>query len=80
MDWLGIFLNTGTYSTPALAPTFGVSQWAWDDDREIAMIMVFGVITLTFIATQYFAVFTTKERRIFPAKLLRQRSMILPYF
>jgi hypothetical protein len=80
MDWFGIVLNAAMYVTFLLAFTFGGTQWAWDDGREIAMIVVFAVITITFVVTQYFTVLTTKERRIFPAQFLRHRTLILLYF
>jgi MFS family permease len=79
MDWLGITLNAAMYVTFVLALTFGGGQWAWGDGREIAMLVVFGVITFTFVVTQYFAVLTTKERRIFPGHLLRHRNLIFLY-
>ena len=80
MDWLGIVLIAGVYTTFVLAFTFGGAQWAWSDYRFITMISFFGAILVIFILTQYFVVFTTKESRIFPAQFLRHRSMLLLYF
>lgn len=80
MDWLGILLIAAVYITYTLALTFGGEQWAWSDGRFIAMITVFIVLLMTFVVTQYFAVFTTKERRIFPGQFLRRRSLVLLFF
>ena len=80
MDWLGILLIAALYATYVLALTFGGQQWAWSDGRFIAMITIFGVLLLTFILTQYFTIFTTKDRRIFPGQFLRRRSLMLQFF
>src|ERR1700761_3643576 len=77
MDWLGIVLIASVYVTYTLSLTFGGAQWAWDNYRFILMIIVFGVTLLIFIITQYFAILTTKERRVFPGQFLRSRSLIL---
>jgi MFS family permease len=79
MDWLGILLNAAIFATFTIAFTFGGAQWAWSDYRFIVMVVFFGVLLLAFIATQYFAIFTTTEQRIFPAQFLRHRSLILLY-
>jgi MFS family permease len=80
MDWLGIVLIASVYTTYVLAITFGGAQWAWSNYRFILMISFFGALLLTFILTQYFTVFTTKESRIFPAQFLQHRSLLLLYF
>lgn len=79
MDWLGILLNAAIFASFTIAFTFGGAQWAWSDYRFIIMVVFFGVLLIAFITTQYFAVFTTTERRIFPAQFLRDRSLILLY-
>lgn len=79
LDWFGIVLIASIFSLYVVALTFGGIEWAWNDNRFIAVIVVFGVLFITFIITQYFAIFTTKERRIFPGQFLRQRSIVLLY-
>ena len=79
MDWLGVTLNAAIFATFTLATTFGGAQWTWSDYRFIVITIFFGIILIAFIITQYFAVFTTKERRVFPAHFLRHRSLILLY-
>ncbi len=80
LDWFGIVLIAAVYTTYVLAITFGGALWPWSDYRFITMITFFGVLLVTFIITQYFAVFTTKDRRIFPAQFLKHRSLLLLYF
>ena len=80
MDWVGIVLIAAVYNTYVLTLTFGGQQWAWSDGRFITMVTVCGILLLTFILTQYFTLFTTKECRIFPAQFLRRRSLLLQFF
>jgi hypothetical protein len=77
LDWLGILLNAGVYTSWILALTFAGDVWAWSDGRTIATFVVFGVILVLYIITQYFALFTTSENRLFPAQFLRSRSLVL---
>lgn len=77
MDWLGIVLTAAVYTTYTLALTFGGAQWAWDDYRFIIMIVFTGVLLIGFVVSQYFAILTTPDRRVFPGQFLRSRSLIL---
>ena len=79
MDWLGIVLNAAIFATFTIAFTFGGAQWAWSDYQFIIIVVFLGVILLAFIVTQYYTIFTTTERRIFPAQFLRHRSLVLLY-
>ncbi|OAP63939.1 hypothetical protein AYL99_03166 [Fonsecaea erecta] len=79
MDWLGIILIASIYTTYTLALTFGGAQWAWDNYRFILTMTLCGIILVTFVVTQYFAVLTTKERRVFPGHFLRSRTLILSF-
>ena len=79
LDWLGAVLNAAIYVTFVMIFTFGGSIWPWNDGRIIALFVVFGLVLLAFTVTQYFAVLTTKERRLFPGQFLRSRSLILLY-
>lgn len=79
MDWLGVLLNAALYATFTIAFGQGGSVWPFGDYRFIVTIIFFGMVLFTFITTQYFAVFTTRERRIFPAQFLQHRSLILLY-
>jgi hypothetical protein len=60
-----------------LALTFGGTIWSWGDGRTIGTFVACGVILILFALQQFFAVFTTPERRLFPIEFLASRSMIL---
>ena len=77
MDWLGTALITGIYTTFILAFTFAGSQWSCDSYRFAIIMAFFGICVVAFIVTQYFAVLTTKEQRLFPGQFLRSRTLIL---
>lgn len=62
-----------------LALTFAGNAWPWDDGRTIAVWIVFGVVLVTFILQQRFALFTTAATRIFPGHLILSRSQLLLY-
>jgi MFS family permease len=80
MDWLGVLLNAGIYASWVIAITFGGALWAWSDGRTIATFVVCGVLIIAMALQQYFAILTTKERRIFPGEFLKRRSVMLLYF
>ncbi|ORX96462.1 putative multidrug resistance protein B [Clohesyomyces aquaticus] len=77
LDWVGAVLTAALYSTFVTALTFGGVTWAWDDGRTIAILVVCGVILLLFIAQQYYAIFTTPERRLFPIQFIASRTMVI---
>jgi MFS family permease len=79
MDWVGIVLNAALYTTFVIVFTFGGAEWAWNDGRTIAVIVVFGLILITFGIQQTFSIFTTPEARIFPVDFLRSRTLVIQY-
>jgi hypothetical protein len=79
LDWAGIVLNIGIYVSFVMAFTFGGTQWPWSSGRIIALIVVFGVLLITFAIQQTFCIFTTPELRIFPVDFLRSRDLILQF-
>ncbi|KAK8000782.1 hypothetical protein PG990_013382 [Apiospora arundinis] len=54
-------------------------QWEWDSGSTIATFVVFGVLLIAYVLQQYFAVFTSPERRLFSGHLLRDRTQVLLY-
>jgi hypothetical protein len=62
-----------------IAVTFGGSTYAWNSGSSIALWVVFGVCLISYILQQWFAIFTTKEKRIFPVHFLKSRTMVLLY-
>lgn len=79
MDWLGIVLIAAVYTTFILAFSFGGVQWKWNNGREIAMLVVFGILLLSLIAQQKFRFFTTPELQIFPVSFIKRRTFVLTY-
>jgi MFS family permease len=79
IDFLGLFLGAGTWVSFTIAFTMAGGQWAWNDGRTIATIVVFVAVLITFGIQQTFSIFTTPENRSFPIHLLRSRSQVLLY-
>ncbi|EEA24238.1 multidrug resistance protein B, putative [Talaromyces marneffei ATCC 18224] len=77
LDWVGVTLIAGLYSSFVIALTFGGVSWEWSDGRTIATLVVCGVILLLFMAQQYFAILTTPERRLFPIQFITSRTMVI---
>jgi hypothetical protein len=79
LDWLGMILTVGLYVSFTLALTFGGPIWAWNDGRIIALLVVFGVITIAFCVTQRSSILTDPINRMFPCEFLRNPQLILLY-
>ncbi|PGG97620.1 hypothetical protein GX51_07252 [Blastomyces parvus] len=79
IDFVGLILGAGIWTSFLLAFTMAGSQWAWKDGRTIATFVVFGVVLVLYILQQYFAFTTTPSRRAFPVHLLRDRTQVLLY-
>ena len=79
LDFVGFTLNIGLWVSFTLAFTMAGGQWAWDDARTIATIVVFVVVLALYALQQYFNVFTSAETRSFPGHLLKSRTQILLY-
>ncbi|KAL8917608.1 MAG: hypothetical protein Q9172_005771 [Xanthocarpia lactea] len=79
LDWLGTFLTAGLYVSFTVAFTFGGAIWDWDDGRVIALIVVFGVLTISFGVTQYYSIGTNRTDRIFPCEFIRDPQLVLLY-
>lgn len=79
LDWLGAVLTAGLYVSFTMAFGFGGSVYEWHDGRVVALIVVFGVLTVIFSVTQGYSVFTTKIDRLFPCEFLRDPQLILLY-
>ncbi|KAH8812368.1 major facilitator superfamily domain-containing protein [Xylogone sp. PMI_703] len=79
LDWVGILLTCGMYTTWVIALQFGGSTWPWSDGRTIACFVVTGVLIILFGIQQFFCIFTTPEARLFPIAFLRRRTLMLLY-
>jgi hypothetical protein len=80
VDWVGAFLNAGTFCLFMVVLTFAGSTWTWGSAGPIALWVVFGVFLISYALQSTFSIFTTPERRMFPVQFLKSRTMILLYF
>ncbi|KAI5867877.1 MFS general substrate transporter [Durotheca rogersii] len=79
LDWVGVVLYAAVYTLFVVVVTFGGVQWAWNEGPIIALWVVFGVVLIAFVLSQYFTVLTTKENRLFPGDFLLNKDLILLY-
>ena len=79
IDWVGFVLGAGMWVTFLLAFTMAGGQWEWKSGNTIAIFVVFGALLVCYVLQQYFAIFTSPERRLFPGHLLRDRTQVLLY-
>lgn len=79
LDWLGTVLTAGLYVPFTIAFTYGGAFWQWSDNRVIILIVVFGLLTVTFGLTQHYGILTNKRDRLFPCEFVRDPQLILLY-
>ncbi|KAK6365528.1 hypothetical protein LTS17_011247 [Exophiala oligosperma] len=79
LDFVGFVLGAGVWIAFLLALSMAGGQWGWDDGRNIATFVAFGVTLVAYVLQQHFALFTTKTYRAFPVHLLRERTQVLLY-
>lgn len=79
LDWLGIVLSWGVFTSFTLGFLSGGVVWAWDDGRTLANIVVFGVLTAAFAAQQKFRLLTDSDHRLFPCSFVRDPQLVLLY-
>ncbi|KAK4116095.1 MFS general substrate transporter [Canariomyces notabilis] len=77
LDWAGIVLSVGAMVTLVIAINFGGVDWAWNSGASIALFVVSGVLWVVFGLQQSLSLLTTKEQRLCPVHLLRQRMPVL---
>ncbi|KAL2194379.1 major facilitator superfamily domain-containing protein [Corynascus similis CBS 632.67] len=77
LDWPGVILSVGAMVTLVIAINFGGVDWAWNSGSSIALFVVSGVLWIAFGAQQSLCFLTTKEKRLFPVHLLRQKMPVL---
>ncbi|KAK0945738.1 hypothetical protein LTR29_002850 [Friedmanniomyces endolithicus] len=79
VDWVGASLVTVMWVLLITTIAFSGSTFAWDSATSIALWIVSGATLLAFAAQQYFAIFTTPAKRLFPVHFLKSRSLIMLY-
>jgi hypothetical protein len=77
LDFLGIILNIGAFTALILAISFGGTEYAWSDGRQIALWVVGGVLLALFAVQQGLSIGTTPATRTFPVDFLRKKILIV---
>lgn len=77
LDWLGIILNAGMYSAFVIGLAIGGTLWPWDDGRTTGTLVAFIILVIAFALQQRFTILTTEQRRIFPIRFLKRRTLLL---
>ncbi|KAE8137951.1 major facilitator superfamily domain-containing protein [Aspergillus pseudotamarii] len=76
-DWVGAILSVAAFTTLVMGINFGGTLYNWDAAQIIALFILSGILWITFVAQQSFAIVTAFERRIFPIHLLKQKEPAL---
>lgn len=77
IDLVGTIIIIGTFIAGCMAINFGGIIYAWGSWRIILLFVLSGVFCAIFILQQAFAIFTTKEMRLFPVELMKSKEMII---
>lgn len=77
IDYVGTILIIGAYVSGVMAINFGGSTYPWGSGRIIGLFVTSGVLFILFGTQQGMAIFTTKDRRIFPVEFLKRRIMLI---
>jgi MFS family permease len=77
LDFIGFILSAAAWVLFTMAFISAGSLWSWNDGRTIASLIVFGVLTLAYIAQQSLCIFTTRSTRSFPGHIFRTGVQIL---
>ncbi|KAJ4301956.1 hypothetical protein N0V90_004052 [Kalmusia sp. IMI 367209] len=58
-----------------MAISFGGGMYEWNSGRIIGLLVCSAVLWILFVLQQAFAIWTTKDHRLFPVKYLKSREM-----
>ncbi|KAK8018775.1 hypothetical protein PG991_007965 [Apiospora marii] len=78
-DLVGSVLIIGAIISLIMAIQFGGTLYAWNSGTTIALFVVAFVLFIAFGIQQSYAIFTTMDRRIFPAHFMRNHNAVLLY-
>lgn len=73
MDFIGTVLFLGAICCLTLALQWGGVTKPWRSPRVIALLVVFGILTIGFCAVQY----RRRDDALIPLRVLRQRSILV---
>jgi MFS family permease len=78
IDWIGVALLTGTFSSLIIGLQFGGNEFSWKSGHVIGCFVAAGVLLVLFVFSQtLWMPGQTKEKRIFPVEMLFNRTTIL---
>jgi hypothetical protein len=77
LDWLGILLNAGTFTTFVIGFAIGGTLWPWHDARTISTLVVFGILIIVYTLQQRYTILTSTQARVFPIRFLTRRTFLL---
>ena len=77
IDWVGVILHALVFTIFQVVLTLSGPTWQWDSAGSITLWAIFGVLLIFHCLQQYFCLFTTPERRLFPVQFLKSRTLIL---
>ncbi|KAL9110819.1 MAG: hypothetical protein Q9227_004619 [Pyrenula ochraceoflavens] len=77
IDWIGTLLQIGAFTSGIMAISFGGLIFNWSSGQTIGMFVCSGVCFILFGIQQENAIFTTKERRVFPVHYVRNKEMCI---
>ena len=75
IDIVGTVLLTGAFVALLMGISFGGVVYQWSSGQSIALFVVAGVTTCTFLAQQSFNVLTAPNRRAFPLQFIRDAAL-----
>ncbi|OGM50872.1 MFS drug efflux transporter [Aspergillus bombycis] len=76
-DWIGAILSVSAFTTLVMGINFGGTLYDWNGAQIIALFVVSGLLWVTFVFQQGFAIATSFENRIFPIHLLKRKEPAL---
>ena len=73
IDFAGVILFVGAFTTGIIAISFGGAIYAWNSGSTIGLFVVSGLLWIVFGLHQ--SLFANKKTRLFPVHLLKSRDM-----
>lgn len=77
IDYTGTILQVGAFVSGIMAISFGGVLYDWNSATTIALFVLSGVLFILLGLQQGFSVFTTLQRRVFPAQYVTNKEMAI---
>ncbi|KAE8369718.1 major facilitator superfamily domain-containing protein [Aspergillus caelatus] len=76
-DWVGAILSVAAFTTLVMGINFGGTLYNWKAAQIIALFVLSGILWITFVLQQGFAIITSFDNRLFPIHLLKLKEPAL---